>query len=279
MPLPPDFQFSQSSLQDYTDCPRRFELRYMMQLKWPALQSEPYLEQEKHMEQGQRFHHSIHQYIIGLPQTILSVPEEENVDLLRWWNNFLSSSPLATYPGKLYPEFSLSMAFEGFRLTAKYDVIISSEKGNFVIFDWKTSRKRQPLKFLKIRMQSRVYPFVLVNAGLSLNGNKPINPDQLEMIYWFAEYPQDLEKIIYNQDQYQHDYVVLSNIIHEINSTPDKNFAMTLDMKKCNYCNYRSLCDRGVQAGDWNEMEDSDPQDLPGYILFDDLDGIPEIEF
>jgi len=34
--LPAPFTFSQSSLQDYYDCPRRFELRYLSRLIWPA---------------------------------------------------------------------------------------------------------------------------------------------------------------------------------------------------------------------------------------------------
>lgn len=55
MPLPDSFQFSQSSLQDYVDCPRRFELRYILHQKWPALQTQPVIEFEHHMEQGSGF--------------------------------------------------------------------------------------------------------------------------------------------------------------------------------------------------------------------------------
>ncbi len=40
MALPSDFQFSQSSLQDYVDCPWRFYLRYIRQLAWPAIVAE-----------------------------------------------------------------------------------------------------------------------------------------------------------------------------------------------------------------------------------------------
>ena len=39
--LPPQFAFSQSSLQDYMDCPRRFQLRYLDRLIYPAAESEP----------------------------------------------------------------------------------------------------------------------------------------------------------------------------------------------------------------------------------------------
>jgi hypothetical protein len=45
--LPLDFQFSQGSLQDYVDCRRRFQLRYLDQLAWPAVEAEPLLEHEQ----------------------------------------------------------------------------------------------------------------------------------------------------------------------------------------------------------------------------------------
>ena len=51
MALPSDFQFSQNNLQDYIDCPRRFELRHLQRLQWPAPQTEPIIEQERHIQQ------------------------------------------------------------------------------------------------------------------------------------------------------------------------------------------------------------------------------------
>ena len=65
--LPDRFTFSQSSLQDYTDCPRRFQLRYIEQLKWPAVESEPVLDNERRQQEGQLFHRLVQQHRIGLP--------------------------------------------------------------------------------------------------------------------------------------------------------------------------------------------------------------------
>lgn len=50
------FTFSQSSLQDYFDCPRRFELRYIDRLNWPAVEAEPALENERRLREGTYFH-------------------------------------------------------------------------------------------------------------------------------------------------------------------------------------------------------------------------------
>ena len=61
------FSFSQSCLQDYADCPRRFRLRYVDQLTWPAVESEPVAENEHRQQEGQIFHRLVQQHLLGLP--------------------------------------------------------------------------------------------------------------------------------------------------------------------------------------------------------------------
>ena len=65
--LPASFNFSQSSLQDYFDCPRRFQLRYIEHLIWPAVETEPVLENERRQQEGQLFHRMVQQHLVGLP--------------------------------------------------------------------------------------------------------------------------------------------------------------------------------------------------------------------
>ena len=65
--LPEDCQFSQASLQDYVDCRRRFQLRYLLELAWPAIQAEPAEEQEIHSRQGELFHRLVLQHQMGIP--------------------------------------------------------------------------------------------------------------------------------------------------------------------------------------------------------------------
>ena len=72
MNLPDDFVFSQSALQDYVDCPRRFELRYLLDVRWPALETEPALQHEIGMMKGQEFHHLLHQHALGVPAEALA---------------------------------------------------------------------------------------------------------------------------------------------------------------------------------------------------------------
>ena len=70
MQLPEDFVFSQSTLQDYEDCARRFELRYLLDVRWTALETEQALQYEARTLQGQEFHHLIHQHTLGVPAAL-----------------------------------------------------------------------------------------------------------------------------------------------------------------------------------------------------------------
>ena len=66
MTLPVDFHFSQASLQDYVECRRRFQLRYLVKLAWPAVEAEPVLENERQIQIGGQFHRLIQQYLVGI---------------------------------------------------------------------------------------------------------------------------------------------------------------------------------------------------------------------
>ena len=64
--LLPSFTFSQSSLQAYTDCPRRFWLAYVEQLPWPAVEASPIHEHEEQMRLGERFHRLVQRTEVGI---------------------------------------------------------------------------------------------------------------------------------------------------------------------------------------------------------------------
>ena len=84
---------SQSSLQDYMDCARRFKLRYLDRLSYPAAETEPTLENEKHQQEGEYFHRLIQQHLIGIPvEQIAKFANTPNIQ--RWWENFQNSSDL-----------------------------------------------------------------------------------------------------------------------------------------------------------------------------------------
>jgi len=275
------FSFSQSSLQDYADCPRRFQLRYIEHLSYPANEFDQSIENEKHQLEGQQFHRLVQQALIGIPTKNLSKMANTS-NLSRWWENFLSFSRTdLSGLTDLHPEVTLSAPLGKFRLLAKYD-LIAFEKDKVIIFDWKTYRKHPRNEWLFARWQTRVYRALLIAAGKKLNNGKPINPEQCEMVYWFTNFPDEPSIFPYSDVQYKRDWDALLRLINEIISALDSptslstGFPQTDDRNTCTYCPYRSYCDRGVQAGDFDNAD----AEMETESLFDvNFEQIGEIEF
>ncbi len=272
------FVYSQSSLQDYVDCRRRFQLRYVQRIAWPALQAAPARENEQHIERGARFHRLAHQFLLGIPEAKLTrlAETDEDANLLRWWENFTDSS-LTGLLGERFVEVTLSAPLDGCRLRAKYDLVVVSQNGLVMIFDWKTAQHRPRSHWLRQRLQSRVYPFLMVAAGRALNHGRSFTPEQVEMIYWFAEPGQEPERIAYNHQRWQEDGAYLRELVHEIQSLKQDDFCMSDNDGHCGYCVYRSLCTRGVQAAALDEDYALEADERNG--LFDDLEQVAEIGF
>lgn len=276
MPLPPEFSFNQHNLQDYLDCPRRFQLRYIERQAWPAVQSEPILEQERHMQLGERFHRLVQQHQLGLPTEALASTASHDPDLAAWWQAYLHNLP-DDLPPQRRVEFTLSAPFAGYRLLAKYDLLAIEPGRRAQILDWKTHRKRPPVARLRERIQTHLYPFLLVMAGAFLNGGIPWQPEQVELIYWFTAEPARPPRIPYTSAQYRQDELLLRPLIEAIQRSADSPMLMTADERQCALCNYRSLCQRGDRAGTWDE-EGSENQPEEQGLDFD-FNQIDEIEF
>jgi hypothetical protein len=271
------FQFSQGSLQDYMDCRRRFQLRYLMKLAWPALEAEPVLEYEAAMQRGTLFHRLVQQQLLGIPVERLGSLAKD-ADLSRWWQNYLEFN----FPPRaaLYPEVTLSMPVLNCRLVAKYDVILVTPEGQAIIYDWKTSHRRPNRSWLVERMQSRVYPYLLAQAGAHLNQGKPFPPEKIEMVYWFAEAPNEPEKLPYSGEAFARDETYLKSLIDEITHLDSQAFTLTQSVDRCRFCTYRSLCDRGVTAGNLDEFDTGpEPAAEPLAEADFDFDQIGEIAF
>lgn len=271
MPNRPHPALSQSSLQDYADCPRRFKLRYLDGLDYPAMESEPALENEKSLEEGEIFHRLVQRALLGMDAArLVRLAGSEN--LKRWWQNWLDHKPdLNGYT--IYPEFSLTAPLGSQRLVAKYD-LIALRDGQAMIFDWKTSRRRPSTERLAARWQTRVYLALLARSAGTLNDGKPIPPEQIRMAYWFADFPTEPASFSYSTAQFKRDWDVLLKLAEEIPSASD--YPMTEDLQKCSYCVYRSYCDRGRTAGQGSAAE-IEPD--TGKFFDVDFEQIGEIAF
>jgi hypothetical protein len=278
--------YSQASLQDYQECRRRFYLRYQLRLAWPALEVEPVEEHEHEMALGAAFHRLIQQHLVGVPADRLSrMIQEESLGV--WWQAYLSFahpdlSGIRPDPAiRLYPELSLSAPLAGSRLLAKYDLIAVHPDGRVAIYDWKTSRTLPGRQGLIARMQTRVYRYVLVQAGAAINSGESFQPDQIDMVYWFAGFPGAEERLSYDAAQFARDGQDLGHLIKEIQGLKEPDFYLTSDERHCRFCTYRSLCDRGINAGTLDaegEAEHRDQVVEVGTLDTDlDFDTIAEI--
>lgn len=263
--LPDNFQFTQSNLQDYETCPRRFDLRYRQHLQWPAEQTAPVMETERRMRLGSEFHWLAHQHALGIPLDALTAAAsaDPSPELGAMWQNYLVHRPadLATDGVRLFPEVTLATVLNGFRLAAKFDLLAALPDERVLIVDWKTNLRRPRADRLRARAQSRVYPLVLARAAESLLG-APVAPEAITMIYWFTAAPADPEVMPYSAAQLAADETFLAARIAEI-ATADE-FPLTEDERVCRFCVFRSFCERGDIAGPLDEFEDD--------FAFDDLD-------
>jgi len=266
--LPPAFVFSQSSLKDWRDCPRRFDLRYLQHLSYPAIEAEPALENERLRQRGEDFHRLVFQALSGIPLPALT-PLAVSLGLEEWWQNWqeFAAAQGILHPGAaLLPEATLSAPLAGFRLQAKFDLLMVRD-GRACVFDWKTSARPPRAEILAAAMQTRVYRAVLVLAGAHLNGGQPFAPAQTEMRYWFAQFPQDEVRLTYSPAQLQRDLQSLTRDVQAIASAV--SFERTEDENRCALCVYRSYCERGQAAAlgevdeetslpDWDSLEMSE---------------------
>lgn len=278
MNLPEGFDFSQSNLKDYLDCPYRFYLRYILHTKWPALLVEDALEFERRGQAGARFHRLIQQYLLGIPESRLTeiAEADPNPTFIHWWDAFLGHVP-QHIEGKKYVEITLSTRIGDHRLVAKYDLILVQDE-KLLIFDWKTSQKQPKRSWLFDRVQTKLYRLILTQTSGSLTSNTTLNPEDITMNYWFTINPAALVSLPYSNKEYQEDLTFIEVIIKEILDRKEENFFRTDDLNKCRYCVYRSHCDRGVEAGDFESYEPFEMDEVD-FELDLDFDEIREVEF
>lgn len=292
MPLPEGFQFSQSNLQAFVDCKRFFYLRYLRKVAWPAVKTEPALETEKFERMGLAFHRLAQQHLLGIDEDRLTASAESNrlggEQLAEWWKIFLEvvhTLPSPLPPGaaiQRLPEVILTaparLGRHGsfpYRLFAKYDALAivtdSSGERRAAILDWKTGRKKIRRSVLEKKLQTRIYPLMMVLAGTQFNRGKPFQPEQVEMIYWFTSRPDQPETFPYTRHTFDADCAFLADLIREIETFAGEEPPPARESGQCPYCVYRSFCDRGVRAGSLEDMEETEDLEF-------DFEQIGEIE-
>ena len=274
MPLGADFAFSQGSLGDYADCARRFELRYLMRLRYPALEVKQWLAFEERLRQGNRFHKLAQQHLLGVPADLLRASLGDDPELARWWENYLQHG-LTGLPPERQAEVTLQTTLGGQRIVAKYDLLAIAPGGDAVIVDWKTGLRAPSRQYLQSRMQTVVYRYVLARAGGHLYGGEPIPPERIHMAYVYVAQGGQRVSLPYSAAEMSADEARLLEMIQAIGEAAE--FPLTEDERRCRFCTYRAFCGRG-EAGDLSEYVEEDEGDEDEGIALD-FDQIAEIEF
>lgn len=274
MTLPDTFQFSQASLQDYVDCPRRFQLRCVLMQPWPALITDSPVAFEQHVQRGADFHRLAHQHSLGIEPERLSETIHDKT-LSRWWQTFLLHPPPDLPETFRRAEIVVAAPIAGYRLLAKFDLLAVEPGTRLVIVDWKTVLKPPHRATLAHRLQTRVYRYLAVEVGAAFNDGQRPQPEQVEMAYWFAASGGKMERFPYNADQHATDGNYLTGLVDKIVTRQAPIWPLTPDERHCRFCNYRSLCERDVKAGFFEDLD----QDLEADEIEIDLEQIAEIAF
>ena len=289
--LPDNFTFSQSSLQAYVDCARRFWLAYVEQLPWPAVEASPVQEHEALMRLGERFHRLVQRSEEGIAPA--QVAAGLTPPLATWYaayqqhrpadlpSDFIAVERILTIPLAPLPAHPLA-----FRLAVKYDLLAGGADGRTVIVDWKTARRRTEPSLLRQRLQTIVYPYVLVEASAGLPWG-PVRPEQVSMCYWFTAAPG--QPVIFAYDEAQHAAngrrleQLLAGLLAGRSAADFPKVADTEANRRhlCAYCVYRSRCNRGEAAGDLETLDDPETffaVDVEKALEFS-LDDVEELAF
>jgi hypothetical protein len=276
MRIDPDFVFSANSLQDYLDCPRRFELKYLLKQSWPAAMSEPVLEFEHHLQLGRQFHQLAFQYLNGVPEKNLA-PTLEDADLKIWFKNLLDYLHKMDFQ-RTFAELPVRIPIKDFHIMAVFDLLAVSKAGELFILDWKTAERIPTRDRLADRVQTWLYPYAAFEASPAIFPDIEHSVDKLHMTYLFVQHDGDNTLTFdYTQELHRQNEKRLEKLIEEISQKDAGSFELTDEKRRCKYCNYYSLCERGLSAGDFRDEERE--VDLDQVIQQIDFETQDEIAF
>jgi hypothetical protein len=94
----------------------------------------------------------------------------------------------------------------------------------------------------------------------------------MTLLYWFTSAPNQPMLFRYDQARYEADKAYLGTLFEQIFSMDAPTWPLTEMRRRCAYCQYRSLCDRGSAAGAFaDDVIDPEPviepQSDEGYVL------------
>jgi len=89
---------------------------------------------------------------------------------------------------------------------AKYDLVAVTKQPGYNLRLGKHPPGVHANERMAARWQTRVYRALLVEAGAHLNSGRPFEPEQIEMVYWYADYSSEPTRFKYDSDQFKRDW-------------------------------------------------------------------------
>ena len=269
MNLPP---LSQSALSAFDRCQRRYYLRHVRRLEWPAPLTGSEQEWERSLRRGERFHLLVQQHALGLPADEIARASGDE-ELAAWWERFRRHPPPAPEgPGlRTHTELELEVTLtSGRRLLARFDRIVVSpgaDGARLDIFDWKTGAP-SAREHLERSWQTRVYRFVALEGAASLAPG-PVAAERIGFVYWQSALPEEPVVLPYDGGQHEEARGRIESAAAEIEArleTGEEAFPRTDDIGRCRRCPYRTYCDRGREAGEGLDFEVEEEGEADGWL-------------
>jgi hypothetical protein len=187
----PLIHLSQGQLNLLEICPPYFQHLYLDKLGSPI---DP--EQQETFNWGSQFHRLLQQRELGLPiESLLQIDRQ----LQQAMTALVEAAPdIWQSNGKTWreAEYCRSLGFQGYLLTAIYDLLIADQT-HAQIIDWKTYLKPENKTKLAKNWQTRLYLYILAETSDYL-------PQEISMTYWFIKLPTNPQSLTFTYDSNQH---------------------------------------------------------------------------
>ena len=244
--MPDRLILSRYRLDTFAACRRRFQLRYLERLAWPAPPRAAGIQLAQ--QRGQAFHRLLERRFLGLPA---SPPLAEAADerLASWWRTFQTQGP-SLPAGRQLAEYTLTVPIGRHFLTGRFDLLVLTAAGAH-IFDWKTEAHPRPEAVLRQDLQTLLYLAMVTEGAAALTPDGVINPDQVRITYWYAANPIASVTIGYSQQQHEANWRFLTSQVTALESqlaSPDPVWPLTDNLAECAICPFQIYCGR-QQAG------------------------------
>ena len=263
-------QLSQSALASFSRCARRFYLRFVMRLEWPAPLTGSEQEWERSLRRGEELHLFIEQAALGMDIAAM-VREAGDTQLFRWYDSVIDYPPPQPV-GEVHTELELMVPLGDHRLVARFDRLIVSPQvdGSIIhIVDWKTGTPQDASR-LGRSWQTAIYQFVAVEVSdqLTTDGS-PVAPANIGFTYWQAEAPQAPVVLAYDEDAHEAGRLRIGGAVEQIEqriSGGEESFERTTDLDACRHCPYRSYCERGREPPPGVDLDEDFEDDVDSVI-------------